>query len=280
MTCDFSLRTQAYFDNEVDASSGTEIESHLDRCTECQALLHDLRQIRAGLRRDVGFVGAPAALRGKVLAGLDREMADDAPADLPAPAYIAPSSTSRRPAPGRSRRDHGPRRYFWAGAMTGVTGSALAVGLAFLLLIPPRVNAELDGLVGAHLRSMKPDQLIAVVSTDRHTVKPWFASHADVSPVVADFESEGFRLVGGRSDPLNDQRAAVIVYRHGAHVINVFAWANERFGVPRDTLRNGFHLAFWTEGNLTYCAVSDAEWDAVLELKRLLQGLSGSDAAR
>ena len=83
----------------------------------------------------------------------------------------------------------------------------------------------LDDLVADHTRSLLGSHLIDVVSTDRHTVKPWFAGRTDVSPVVADFADHGYRLVGGRADYLDHQRAAVVVYQHGAHVINVFSWA-------------------------------------------------------
>ena len=117
---------------------------------------------------------------------------------------------------------------FWAGAFGGVGGTAIAAMLAFFLLTPRPTNPLLDELVNAHVRSLMPAHLIDVVSTDKHTVKPWFAGHADVSPVVADFEQQGYRLIGGRVDYLEHQRAAVVVYQHGAHVINVFSWAGDR----------------------------------------------------
>jgi anti-sigma factor RsiW len=123
-----------------------------------------------------------------------------------------------------------------------------------------------------------PDHLIDVVSTDKHTVKPWFAGHTDVSPVVADFDQQGYRLIGGRADYFDRQRAAVVVYQHGAHIINVFSWAADQRGSPKNTTRNGYHLAFWRVGNLMYCAVSDTGWDELLGLVRLLQDSSARDA--
>jgi anti-sigma factor RsiW len=108
-------------------------------------------------------------------------------------------------------------------------------------------------------------------------VKPWFAGHADVSPVVADFDQQGYRLIGGRADYLDRQRAAVVVYQHGSHVINVFSWATDQRGVPKNTTRNGYHLAFWKTGNLLNCAVSDTAWDELMGLVRLLQGQSDHD---
>jgi len=131
--------------------------------------------------------------------------------------------------------------------------------------------------VNAQVRSLMPNHLIEVVSTDKHTVKPWFAGRTDVSPVVADFAQQGYRLVGGRADYLEHQRAAVVVYEHGPHVINVFSWAATRGGLPKNTTRNGYHLAFWRTGNLVYCAVSDTGWDELKGLVRLLQDLGVGD---
>ena len=139
--------------------------------------------------------------------------------------------------------------------------------------MPRLTNPLLDELVNAHVRSLMPAHLIDVVSTDKHTVKPWFAGHADVSPVVADFEPQGYRLIGGRADYLDHQRSAVVVYQHGAHIINVFSWAAGERPLPNDTTRNGYHLAFWRVGDLDYCAVSDTGWDELRGLVRLLREL-------
>jgi anti-sigma factor RsiW len=167
---------------------------------------------------------------------------------------------------------------FWTGAFSGIVGAALAASLALFFLAPPLTNPILDDLVSAHVRSLMPDHLIDVASTDRHTVKPWFAGHTDVSPVVADFDGKGYRLIGGRADYFDHQRAAVVVYQHGSHVINVFSWAADQRGFPKNTIRNGYRLVFWKTGNLEYCAVSDTAWGELIGLVRLLQDISTGDA--
>jgi anti-sigma factor RsiW len=161
--------------------------------------------------------------------------------------------------------------------LSGIGGTAIAAGLALFLIAPQLTDPLLDNLVSAHVRSLMPDHLIDVASTDKHTVKPWFAGHTDVSPLVADFNSEGYRLIGGRADYFDHQRAAVVVYQHGSHVINVFSWATTTGSVPSNTTRNGYHLAFWRVGNLQYCAVSDTAWDELLGLVRLLQDSSARE---
>jgi anti-sigma factor RsiW len=128
------------------------------------------------------------------------------------------------------------------------------------------------------LRSLASEHLIDVASSDRHTVKPWLATHADLSPPVADFSRQGFKLIGGRVDFLEGQRAAVTVYRHGAHIVNVFAWADYEDRLPDFATRNGYHIIAWKSGNLTFCAISDTAVDDILTLSRLLKGLSQTDA--
>jgi anti-sigma factor RsiW len=271
---------QAYFDAEVDALSAADIERHIERCAECRALLEDLEQVRGVLRQESDYVRTPPSLRAEIMRALDEESAAAASraGGLGAGAERPDMSSSdlfRRPA----HRTFNSRRLrpFWTGAVSGAFGATIAAGIAFFLLTPPLVNPLLDELVSAHVRSLMPDHLIDVVSTDKHTVKPWFAGHADVSPAVADFDSQGYRLVGGRADYFEHQRAAVVVFRHASHVINVFSWASSTDGLPKNTTRNGYHLAFWRTGNLDYCAVSDTGWDELMRLVQLLQDQNAHD---
>jgi anti-sigma factor RsiW len=227
-----------------------ETERHLEGCADCRAALAELEALRTDLRSHVAYDHAPAALRARIEEALDRE-AETPPARVPA-----------RRAPPRVRWFEN----FWSGAF----GGAAVAACAAYLLMAPAVNPLLDELVNAHERSLMPAHLIDVESTDRHTVKPWFAGHADVSPTVTDFADQGYKLIGGRADYFDRQRAAVVVYQHGAHLINVFSWSSEQAARLKDTTRNGYHLAFWRIGNLNYAAVSDTGWDELLKLENLM----------
>ena len=259
MQCAESLRVQAYFDGQLDALSSADVERHSERCAKCHSLLQDLEQLRSALRQDLTYASAPPELRARVMRALDEA------GGITSSRHHRERATGWRPQP------------FWRGAFSGVGGTAVAASIAFVLLAPPLAKPIIDDLLSAHERSLMPDHLIDVVSTDKHTVKPWFSGHADVSPVVADFDDEGYKLIGGRADYFDHQRAAVVVYQHGAHVINVFSWAATNGAVPKDTTRDGYHLAFWKTGNLVYCAVSDTAWDELLGLVKLLQNLSAHD---
>jgi anti-sigma factor RsiW len=258
MRCAESLRVQAYFDGELDALGALDVERHAQDCPECGALLKDLQALRTRMRRDLPYVQAPPELRARIGEALDGE------------AGVAPPARPPARTPWRARP-------FWLGALGGLGASALAASLAFVLLFPALTEPTLESLVTAHVRSLMSEHLTDVLSTDRHTVKPWFAGHADVSPVVADFAAAGYRLVGGRADYLEHQRAAVLVYQHGAHFINVFSWAADRHALPPRATRDGYHMVFWKVGDLQYCAVSDAGWEELLALARLLQDLGTRD---
>jgi anti-sigma factor RsiW len=116
-----------------------------------------------------------------------------------------------------------------------------------------------DQLVDAHVRSLLPNHLLDVVSTDRHTVKPWFAGKTDIAPPVVDLSDKGFPLLGGRLDYVDGHSAAVLVYGRRLHTINVFVWR-----ATGDDARDGafavrgHSLLHWTNAGLSYWAVSDA----------------------
>lgn len=259
MSCGQELHRQAYFDGELDAIASAEYERHLEACEACQAGLAELDGSRKLVREAFAF-GAPESLRARVQAqtiGTPR---------------AAPAVSVVRSAP----RSWLTLRPFWAGAFGGVATAGAAAVLAFALLAPPAGDVLVDGLLSGHVGSLLPGHLIAVESSDRHTVKPWFAGHADVSPAVVDLDAQGYKLIGGRADYLSRQRAAVLVYRHGAHVINVYCWQAESGRTPADTSRAGYRMVFWQRDDLRYAAVSDAGWDELARLRELLQAADGS----
>jgi anti-sigma factor RsiW len=252
MPCDQAHRVEAYLDGELGAADALALETHLETCGECKTLLAQLETMRVALRGSATYHRADAQLRARIDAVLDKE----APRSNVVAWY----------------------RNVWAGAAGGAMATALAASLAFFLLLPAETDPLITDITNAHLRSIASEHLIDVVSTDRHTVKPWLAAHADLSPPVADFSKEGFKLIGGRVDFLEGVRAAVTVYRHGGHIVNVFAWSNYDEDLPDFATRNGYHIVFWKSGNLIFCAISDTSIDDILHLSRLLKALSQTDA--
>jgi anti-sigma factor RsiW len=134
-------------------------------------------------------------------------------------------------------------------------------------------SALVPALVDAHVRSLMAEHLVDVKSSDHHTVKPWFAGKITFAPHVPELQTQGFPLLGGRVEYLAGHTSAALVYGRGPHTINLFIWpaAATDHAAPKSS-RDGYSLVHWTEGGLSYWAVSDAaapELDAFAHAFRL-----------
>jgi anti-sigma factor RsiW len=100
---------------------------------------------------------------------------------------------------------------------------------------------------------------VDVASSDRHTVKPWFAGKTDIAPTVIDLSDKGFPLIGGRLDYVNGHTAAVLTYGRRGHTINLFIWrkSQDEPGDGSFAVR-GYSLLHWSTAGLGLWAVSDA----------------------
>src|SRR4029077_9395020 len=127
-------------------------------------------------------------------------------------------------------------------------------------------------LIDAHVRSLQPGHLTDVLSSDQHTVKPWFNGKLAFVPPVKDFTDEGFALIGGRLDVLGGQNVAALVYARRKHVINVFVLPTKEPDTPIHSpgLRQGYQWRHWRRQGMEYCAVSDVSDSDIYELAQLI----------
>lgn len=237
MTCEDLDRTQLLADNELDGEDARKAEAHVKTCADCTALLEDARALRDAIRSSAKRHAAPELLKARIR----RDIAAEAK----------------------------PARGFWLGAASGVGASALAAALALFVILPPSTATLADNIADSHVQAMMSGRLIQVASSDHHTVKPWFAGKIDLSPQVTDFKAQGFTLVGGRLDRVGSTPAAVVVYRHGAHVIDLYVWHGAT-AAPSAT-HHGYGVQSWTQGDLDYSAVSDVAPDELHAFVRLVR---------
>ena len=140
------------------------------------------------------------------------------------------------------------------------TVALVSWNVALLVARPgPDESFERDA-VSAHVRSlMVPGHWSDVVSTDQHTVKPWFTGKLDFAPPVGDYAASGFSLEGGRLDYLDGRPVAALAYRHRLHAVNLFVWPAQGAAdsAPRAVARQGYAIVRWTRGGMNFCAVAD-----------------------
>ncbi|WP_425543011.1 anti-sigma factor family protein, partial [Burkholderia sola] len=132
-------------------------------------------------------------------------------------------------------------------------------------------DRTVDELVASHVRADLSARDIDVISTDQHTVKPWFNGRLDYAPPVENLATDGFALVGGRLDYVGRRRVAVLVYRHRQHVVDVYVQpAGERPAAPYATVSQGYALDRWNAAGMTWWAVTDAEPSALAAFRTAL----------
>ena len=176
----------AYVDSELDLMPSLEVDRHLQHCAACAAMKRSLESLRANLRNADLAYRAPESLRARIRQSVAAQSEE--------------------------KPEHASRPWMWQLLALGSTGFAIVT-----LMLQPAANSSSDRLadeaISGHVRSLMAGHLMDVVSTDQHTVKPWFNGKIDFAPEVKDFAAQGFPLVGGRLDYLEGQTVAALVYR-------------------------------------------------------------------
>ncbi|MCA8152311.1 anti-sigma factor [Burkholderia contaminans] len=279
-------------DRELSAPDALRVQQHVEGCEACRRERARIVTLVQAVRQ-ADYHRAPDALRASILASLPT--AADAPVREQARAEPQPEPRSK-PQP----RPRGRRWFSWLTDQGGAARPAsagmgprvaalpgLGWGVALLVALAAAGGMALsarhadtdrmvDELVSSHVRADLSARDIDVISTDRHTVKPWFNGRIDYAPPVEDLAADGFALVGGRLDYVGRRRVAVLVYRYRQHVIDVYVRpAGEGPGAPYTTVSQGYALDRWDAAGMTWWAVTDAEPSALAAFRTALDARLG-----
>lgn len=235
MECDNLLLVQAEFDGELDAADALSAARHRQSCAACRDAYAQLEATRALLRESAPRHQAPESLRQAIRTGLG------------VTAKPAAKTTTPR-----------ARRPWWQDGASFGLGAAVAAAIA-LLIVTPAQQGMLDDIVASHIRALQPGHLEDVISTDQHTVKPWFDGRIDFAPPVKELASEHFPLLGGRLDYLDNRPVAALVYGSDKHIIDLYVWPGGGDPSPTTAALNGYNTVRWNANGMTFWAVSDLE---------------------
>jgi anti-sigma factor RsiW len=181
------------------------------------------------------------------------------------------------------RRSNGSSWQQWFG-MSGAFAFGVVASLTVTLFYaaPAQDDRLAQEVISGHVRSLMVAHLADVASSDQHTVKPWFSGKLDFSPPVHDLAAEGFPLVGGRLDYIEQRPVAALVYRRQQHTINVFVWPSggASTSATKSLSRQGFNVEEWNDSGMQFWAVSDvgaADLQTFVKLLRTAQSAPEPD---
>jgi anti-sigma factor RsiW len=248
----------AHADRELGLREAIEIDRHLQVCSACQGEFARQNALRAAVKKHATYFAAPAHLESRIQATL-------------------PRATARPEA-----RAKWTWRWNWLNVGTALASVfALVWSTGLYLAVPSADDLLAEEVVSSHVRSLMVNHIADVASSDQHTVKPWFNGKLDFAPTVSDFTAQGFPLVGGRLDYLDQRPVAALVYRHRQHLINEYVWpaSDERESAVQTLSRHGYHLVRWTKSGMVYWVVSDLDPRELMTLVQLLRNEEGPPAA-
>ena len=246
MACEqWRTKLDLYADGELAPAEESAFRAHLPGCPECAAAALD----RVQLKRAVHVAGKRY----------------EPSADLRA--RISKIAAKKSPQPSK----------WWGWRMVFVPAAlalVVAFGLNFYLTRERarlRVYSELADLHVATLASASP---VDVISSDKHTVKPWFQGKIPFTFNLPELQGSDFTLIGGRVTYLEQTAGAHLIYQVRKHEISVFIVPEraELPGLPSGAVNElSFTTESWSQNGLRYFVVGDAGADDIRALSKLLQ---------
>ena len=249
--CDMALLVQADFGGELDAAQAASLAAHREACPICRSTYLELQQLRERVRSEVTDHRPSTALRDRII----RQIAAAAP---PAEAGVSVARPAR------------VRAWPWRAAASFVAGAALAASVTLMVIPAGQGPILAEQVVASHIRSLEPGNQPGVISTDRHTVKPWFDGKLDYAPPVKNLADKGFPLLSGRLDYLDGRPVAALAYARAKHPINLFLWPDHGpDAAPSVSERDGYTVIHWRRDGLALWVVSDVETSELESFVRL-----------
>ena len=243
-------KLDAYLDGELAPADAAAMEAHLEGCPACSAEALARMQLKRSVRAAAFAYQPSAELRNRIAA------------------QIAPK-----------RR---PLRFFRNPVLLAAISAVLIVVIAAPLLARhyahELASAELLDLHVATLASANP---VDVLSSDRHTVKPWFQGKIPFAFNLPEFSGSEFTLLGARLVYLHQQAAAQLVVGAGKHRISVMVVQdNAGFGTGLPfaggvSVRDSFNVETWEKNGLRFYVIGDAEQGTIHRLATALQRVNG-----
>jgi anti-sigma factor RsiW len=227
------LLVNAYLDGELDPANALGITEQMNKEPALAAEAERVKALQQLIRERLPREAAPPGLRGRIEASVGNS---------------------------QKSRWHSSS---WRALAASILVTAMVTSTSTWVVVQSQQQPTMvaDALVSDHIRALMAPEPVDVVSSDRHTVKPWFNGRITASPRVVDLTKEDFALIGGRIEVVAHEPVSTLVYRRAKHLISLTAVpAESRFALERPPRAvNGYNIVHWTEKGVSYWAISDLE---------------------
>jgi anti-sigma factor RsiW len=234
MTCEsWQQKLDAYLDAELPEAETRELDAHLRTCASCssQALA------RSELKRNIHLAG--------------KQFAPDPEFRQRIQSSISPKASSGR-------------RWGWMVEAGIACAAVLLVIFGSMVWLRQSQRQQLIGeLTDLHVATLASANRVDVVSSDRHTVKPWFQGKVPFTFNVPELQGSPFELIGGKVTYLEQNPGAELLFTVRKHVLSVFIFKDSpgldrALGSGGVIRRLSFNMESWTDGGLRYIIITDA----------------------
>jgi len=245
MACDsWRGKLDAYVDGELTPADARAFSQHLRECPTCTAEALERVQIKRAVASAGKLYVVSAELRRKVLKSASSKL--------------------------RSQS-----RWAWAVVAAPAVLVVIVSVLVYLSAARQKTGSQhvLSELTDLHVAALASATPVDVLSTDRHTVKPWFEGKIPFTFNLPELQGTEFTLIGGRVAYLEQSAGAQLIYQIRKHRISVFIFQDRTQGAARAASGDvmSFIVETWTQNGLCYFLVGDVGAADIEALSNLLR---------
>jgi anti-sigma factor RsiW len=241
MADDYSSKLATYLDGELPSHEMKAVDAHVRTCPSCAADV--LGQVQ--LKRAVQSMGTRYTPRPEFRAAVRRKIAVQ------------------------------PKPSLWSAWLTAATVVSVLVIASLAAAYFGQQNLErrqaFGELADLHVAALASANPVDVVSTDRHTVKPWFQGKIPFTFNLPELQGSEFALVGGRVTYLGQAPGAHLIFQIRKHQISVFIFQERDIRIalgssPEARKRQSFQVDSWSQDGLRYFVIGDASPEDIRDL--------------
>jgi anti-sigma factor RsiW len=239
----WKVKLDTYVDGELPADEMRAVDTHMKTCPSCAADA----LARVQMKRSIQAAGIRFRPSAEFRQRVQQRVA----------------GKQRRPA----------FRFAWA--VAGALAIVLLIGIGITYRRQGQLRAQqlYSEVADLHVAALASSTPVDVISTDRHTVKPWFQGKLPFTFDLPELANSDFTLIGGRMAYLEHTPGAQLIYQVRKHRISVFILEDAPLrGVPSNVTRElAFNEQTWSQGGLRYFVIGDASAADISNLAKLFK---------